>query len=309
MNVQALRPRCGHFHAHPGSGRTRQPERRDRQQLLPANHDESRQAVRQRIVAIDADSEATCSYREPGGNYVMRAIRAPGGQLTLGAPNVIRWKTGNLPTGVVFSYDGPRAYVNNEANVSVTLHSGVTIPSGDPLRQAPSSTPSWWANSPFSPPSVSRTTTSSTPRSANRAITPPWQAIERRLEWLWVVPSRWAGRWGHLVLRHRAASDETARRKSPRTAHMIRASSTGTTSRQQHRLQQQLPHLPRGVRLRQRVRPGCIDPPAQCTSTSTVEASVPTRQPTLPSMTTASPKGAPMPSTRRPCGISPRCGR
>ena len=40
---------------------------------------------------------------------------------TLGAPNVIRFKTGNLPNGVVLSYDGQRAYVNNEADVSVTV--------------------------------------------------------------------------------------------------------------------------------------------------------------------------------------------
>jgi YVTN family beta-propeller protein len=86
------------------------------------------------IVAIDATIAGDLFLIvSRGGNYVMLATRAAGAKLTLGAPNVIRFKTGNLPNGVVFSYDGQRAYVNNEADVSVTvLPSGVTIPSGEP---------------------------------------------------------------------------------------------------------------------------------------------------------------------------------
>jgi YVTN family beta-propeller protein len=86
------------------------------------------------IVAIDANLAGDLFLIvSRGGNYVMLATRAAGAKLTLGAPNVIRFKTGNLPNGVVISYDGQRAYVNNEADVSVTvLPSGVTIPSGEP---------------------------------------------------------------------------------------------------------------------------------------------------------------------------------
>ncbi len=75
-----------------------------------------------------------------GANYVMRATRDQAGKLTIGAPdNVIRWQTGNIPNGVVISYDGRRAYVNNEVSVSVTaidLEQNVVIeqdiPSGEP---------------------------------------------------------------------------------------------------------------------------------------------------------------------------------
>ena len=51
----------------------------------------------------------------------------------------IRFQTGNLPSGVVIGYDGRRAYVNNDANVSVTainLENNTVIerdiPSGEP---------------------------------------------------------------------------------------------------------------------------------------------------------------------------------
>jgi hypothetical protein len=73
------------------------------------------------LVAIDADLAGTSFLLvSRGGNYVMRATRGPNGKLTLSPPNITRWLTGNLPNGVVVSYDGRRAYVNNEANVSVT---------------------------------------------------------------------------------------------------------------------------------------------------------------------------------------------
>jgi YVTN family beta-propeller protein len=92
------------------------------------------------LVAIDANlagNEFLIVSR--GGNYALRATRAAFGPLTLGAPNIIRFQTGNLPNGVVISYDGRRAYVNNEANVSVTAINLVInnviardIPSGEP---------------------------------------------------------------------------------------------------------------------------------------------------------------------------------
>jgi hypothetical protein len=74
------------------------------------------------LVAIDANREGSLFLIvSRGGNNVLRATRGADGKLTLGAPNVIRWQTGNLPNGVVISYDGRRAYVNNEANLSVTF--------------------------------------------------------------------------------------------------------------------------------------------------------------------------------------------
>jgi mono/diheme cytochrome c family protein len=73
------------------------------------------------IVAIDADPTGTVRLIvSRGGNYVVRATRDAAGKLTVGVPDVIRWQTGNTPNGVVISYDGRRAYVNNEVNVSVT---------------------------------------------------------------------------------------------------------------------------------------------------------------------------------------------
>ena len=53
--------------------------------------------------------------------------------------DVVRLKTGNLPTGVVISSDGRRAYTNNEANVSVSALNlqndsviAQDIPAGEP---------------------------------------------------------------------------------------------------------------------------------------------------------------------------------
>lgn len=55
-----------------------------------------------------------------GGNFVMRASRDTLGKLSIGAPAAVRLQTGNLPTGVVMSTDGKRAYTNNELSTSVT---------------------------------------------------------------------------------------------------------------------------------------------------------------------------------------------
>ena len=57
-----------------------------------------------------------------GGNYVVRASVAPDGTLDIGASSqVTRFQTGNIPTGVVMSLDGTRAYTNNEVSTSVTV--------------------------------------------------------------------------------------------------------------------------------------------------------------------------------------------
>ena len=92
------------------------------------------------LVAIDANAAGTAFLIvSRGGNYVVRASLDANGKLILGAPNVVRFQTGNLPNGVVISADGRRAYANNEANVSVTAMDLVTntvltrdIPAGEP---------------------------------------------------------------------------------------------------------------------------------------------------------------------------------
>jgi DNA-binding beta-propeller fold protein YncE len=77
------------------------------------------------VVAMDADrSGRNFLFVSRGGNYVMRAGLDAAGKLNIldgGAPaKARRLQTGNLPTGVVMSSDGTRAYANNELNTSVT---------------------------------------------------------------------------------------------------------------------------------------------------------------------------------------------
>jgi len=75
------------------------------------------------IVAIDADKRGKdFLIVSRGGNFVIRAnIGADFKLNTLDANNVAqRFQTGNLPSGVVMSRDGKRAYSNNELNTSVT---------------------------------------------------------------------------------------------------------------------------------------------------------------------------------------------
>lgn len=73
------------------------------------------------IVDIASDLSAkTILLLSRGGNYAMRASIATDGKLTISAPNVIRFQTGNLPTGVVINEKGSRAYVYNEIGRSVT---------------------------------------------------------------------------------------------------------------------------------------------------------------------------------------------
>lgn len=81
------------------------------------------------LVAIDADADGeNFLLVSRGGNYVIRATRAAGAALNIGAQadaaladNVVRFQTGNIPNGVVMSSDGTRAYVNNEVGISVTV--------------------------------------------------------------------------------------------------------------------------------------------------------------------------------------------
>jgi YVTN family beta-propeller protein len=100
------------------------------------------------VLAMDANQDGSVFLIvSRGGNYVARATRnATTGRLTLGTP-IVRFQTGNLPSGVVISKDGKRAYANNEANVSVTalnLETNTVItPPGNQLpgRDIPSGEP------------------------------------------------------------------------------------------------------------------------------------------------------------------------
>ncbi len=91
-------------------------------------------------VAVDADAEGkNFLFVSRGGNFVMKAQLGNDGLLTLNAPNIVRFQTGNLPNGVVINSEGTRAYVNNEVNVSVSalnLQSNTVI-----TRDIPTGTP------------------------------------------------------------------------------------------------------------------------------------------------------------------------
>ncbi|HEV7735297.1 MAG TPA: beta-propeller fold lactonase family protein [Candidatus Binatia bacterium] len=74
------------------------------------------------IVALDGTADgSSLLIVSRGGNYVLRAAVDASGAINIGAPNVVRFQTGNLPTGIAVSRDGRRAYVNNEANLSVSV--------------------------------------------------------------------------------------------------------------------------------------------------------------------------------------------
>ncbi len=81
------------------------------------------------IVAIDANTNGSAFFIvSRGGNYVLRA-RLVNGELNIGAPNnVVRFQTGNIPTGIVVN--GRFGYVNNEVGHSVSildLQAGTTL--------------------------------------------------------------------------------------------------------------------------------------------------------------------------------------
>lgn len=92
------------------------------------------------VVALDADAAGECYlFVSRGGNCVIRAEVDANGRISIGAPDVVRFQTGNLPSGVAITADGARAYVNNEGSLSVTvidLAGNVVLE-----RDVPSSTP------------------------------------------------------------------------------------------------------------------------------------------------------------------------
>lgn len=92
------------------------------------------------VVALDADAAGECYlFVSRGGNCVIRAEVDANGRISIQAPDVVRFQTGNLPSGVAITGDGARAYVNNEGSLSVTvidLASAVVL-----QRDVPSATP------------------------------------------------------------------------------------------------------------------------------------------------------------------------
>lgn len=73
------------------------------------------------IVAIDGDKAGdNFLIVSRGGNYVLQAQSDHQG-LNINAPNVTRYQTGNIPSGVVMSSDGKRAYTNNEVGYSFSV--------------------------------------------------------------------------------------------------------------------------------------------------------------------------------------------
>jgi len=72
------------------------------------------------LVAIASDPQCQSFFIvSRGGNYVLRASLV-NGKLDIGAPsNVVRFQTGNIPTGI--AVHGKRAYVNNQVGLSVSV--------------------------------------------------------------------------------------------------------------------------------------------------------------------------------------------
>ncbi len=75
------------------------------------------------LVAIDSTRDCSSFFVvSRGGNYVLRAALDANGGLDIGAPDaVVRFQTGNIPSGIVVDPKGQRAYVNNEVNRSVSI--------------------------------------------------------------------------------------------------------------------------------------------------------------------------------------------
>jgi len=73
------------------------------------------------IVAIDATLDRSVFLIVSRNNdFAVRATLDANNRFDLNAPDIIRFRTGHIPTGVVISYDGTRAYTNNDVDVSVT---------------------------------------------------------------------------------------------------------------------------------------------------------------------------------------------
>ena len=90
---------------------------------------------------MDADDDCENFFiLSRGGNYVLKAQLGADGKLDIGAPNnVLRFQTGNIPTGIVVDEEGKLGFVNNQVNMSVSV---LDLEANTVLAQdVPSSTP------------------------------------------------------------------------------------------------------------------------------------------------------------------------
>lgn len=72
------------------------------------------------LIDIDATPDGkTFLVLSRGGDYAMRATLVDG-KLSIGAPTVVRFRTGHIPTGVVIAGSGKRAYTNNSLGYSIS---------------------------------------------------------------------------------------------------------------------------------------------------------------------------------------------
>ena len=72
------------------------------------------------LIDIDATLDGkTFLILSRGGDYAMKASLVAG-KLSLGAPAVVRFRTGHIPTGVVVANGGKRAYTNNSLGYSIS---------------------------------------------------------------------------------------------------------------------------------------------------------------------------------------------
>jgi YVTN family beta-propeller protein len=95
------------------------------------------------LVAIDADPDCENFFIvSRGGNFVLKAQLVEG-KLNIGAPdNVVRFQTGNIPTGIVVDEAGKLGFVNNQVNMSVSvLDLEADGPDNVIAQDVPSSTP------------------------------------------------------------------------------------------------------------------------------------------------------------------------
>lgn len=72
------------------------------------------------VVPQDGEQTDRLLVLSRGGNYVVEATLKSDNTVSLGAPNVVRYQTGNKPTGLGVTSDGERAYTYNEVNRSIT---------------------------------------------------------------------------------------------------------------------------------------------------------------------------------------------
>ena len=108
------------------SDRTRNLNSQVAKETQPAVADETKTLDRvflNDLVAVDADKRGeNFLFVSRGGNYVLRGAVGQDGFLNIldSANKAKRLQTGNLPSGVVMSNDGKRAYTNNELNTSIS---------------------------------------------------------------------------------------------------------------------------------------------------------------------------------------------